>query len=168
MVNKIAKKANDTTVKTTPTSTKDVKSFNDVDRLFDQFLTNGWLNPFSWHMPEIERWKINDGVRIPTVDVIENDNDIVLRAEIPGVEKDDIDVTLSDSTITIQGKNRKEEKEDKENYHRSEISTSSFSRTVTLPTTVDSKDTKATFTNGMLEVTMPKVKDETRKSVKVE
>jgi len=143
-------------------------SANDIDRLFEQFLSNRWLSPFAWRMPEISEAATTGGVRVPSVDITETENELVLKAEIPGVNKEDIDISLSDNTATIKGKVHKENKVDKEEFHRREISNSSFSRTVTLPTQVDAKKTTAAFTNGILTITLPKMGETNQHSVKVE
>jgi HSP20 family protein len=89
-------------------------------------------------------------------------------AEIPGVEKKDLDVSLSDSVVTIKGSTSHEGKEEKGDYHRSEISSGSFFRTLTLPADVDGAKAKATFKNGVLELVLPKLAYSRRRSILVE
>ena len=169
MFTKSNKKTKDTDVKTVVEQTgSDIKNIHDTDRLFEQFLSNRWLSPFSWHFPEFHATDKLTAIRVPQIDIIEDTTQITLKAEIPGVEKDDITVTLGDNTATIQGKVHKEEKEDKGEYHYKEISTGSFSRTVALPGEIDTKNTKAVFVNGVLTITLPKTGKEHRHSVKVE
>lgn len=143
--------------------TKDVSgaqltAFDEMDKLFDRFLMNRWPTPFSWNFPEMKKFDLHSELRVPSVDMVEKGNNIIVRAEIPGVDKKEIDITLSGNNLTIQGKSKHETKEAGENYHRSEISSGSFSRTLTLPAEVDSEKVKASFVNGLLEITMPKVK----------
>ena len=141
---------------------------NEMDKLFDQFLTNRWLHPFSWNIPGMDAVALRSEVRVPSVDIIEKDGNVIVRAEIPGVDKKDVDVTLNGNNLTIKGKSRHETKEATEDYHHCEISTASFSRTLTLPTEVDNANVKATFTNGLLEVTLPKVENSNQNKISVE
>jgi HSP20 family protein len=107
-------------------------------------------------------------MRTPRVDVIDRDNDIVVKAEIPGVKKEDLDVSMTDTTVTIKGSTSHEEKHEKGNYYRCEISRGAFSRTVALPSNVDTDKAKAVFNDGILELTIPKVEKAKRKSITVE
>lgn len=91
-----------------------------------------------------------------------------MRAEVPGVKKEDLDVSTTDNTVTIKGSTRHEEKEEKGDYYRSEITRGSFSRTVALPSEVDSAKAKARYKDGILELTLPKVNKSKRRTVKVE
>lgn len=138
--------------------------FEEMDRLFEGFFPRGWMRPMRWEWPswaEIER-------RFPKVDVIDRDNEIVVKAEVPGVDKKDIEVTTTDNTVTIKGKTSHEEKEEKGDYYRCEISRGSFSRTVALPGEVDGTQAKANFKDGVLELTLPKQAKSKRVSVKID
>jgi HSP20 family protein len=103
----------------------------------------------------------------PTVDVYEENNDIVVKAELPGIDKDNIKVNLTDHTLTIKGEKKKEEEVNKENYYRSERSYGSFVRSVELPGEVHPDRVKASFKNGVLEVRMPKTEAAKAKEIKV-
>ena len=117
-----------------------LSALDEMDRMFDQFLKSRWQSPFSWNIPEFSNFKMNTDVRVPAVDVVEKDNNIIVRAEVPGIDKNNIEVTLNDNFLTIQGKTKHESKEATEEFHRSEISTGSFSRTLALP--ADRKSTR--------------------------
>lgn len=106
--------------------------------------------------------------RMPSVDVIDRDDEVVVRAEVPGVDKKDLDVSMSDSEITIKGTTSREEKEEKGEYYRHEISRGSFSRTVTLPATVDSEKAKAEFKDGLLEIHLPKAEKAKRHHLSIQ
>ncbi|WP_303904291.1 Hsp20/alpha crystallin family protein [Thiohalomonas denitrificans] len=139
--------------------------FEEMERMFENFFPTGWLRP----MRTAPLWgELAPVAKIPPVDIIDREEEIVLRAEIPGVDKDSIDVSLSDNSVTIRGSSHHEEKESEENYYRSEISRGAFSRTISLPADVDGDKTKATFKEGVLELTMPKVERSKRHSIKVE
>jgi HSP20 family protein len=135
----------------------------DMDRMLEDFFgrrTRPW-----WP----ERWSRTDELelRAPAVDVFEEKDDIVVKAELPGIEKDNIEVNLTDHTLTIKGEKKKEEEVKEENYYRSERSYGSFVRTVELPKDVRSDKVKAAFKNGILEVRMPKTEEAKAKEIKV-
>jgi HSP20 family protein len=106
--------------------------------------------------------------KMPKLDIVERDNEVVVRAELAGVDKKDIDVSVTDNTITIKGCTKKESREEQGDYFRSEISEGAFSRTATLPCDVDGKKAQANFTDGILELTIPKLEASKRHTVKVE
>ena len=99
------------------------------------------------------------------VDVIDHDDEVVVRAEVPGVEKDDMEIYVSDNSATIKGEKKHEEKEEKGGYYRSEISCSAFTRTVMLPNVVATDKAKAKFKDGLLELTMPKIEKTRRHTI---
>jgi HSP20 family protein len=142
--------------------------FEEMDRLMENFFPRQWLRPFRWEMPTWSELGAPLDVRSPRVDIIDRDNDIVVKAEIPGVKKEDLDVSMTDTTVTIKGSTSHEEKQEKGNYYRCEITRGSFSRTVALPANVDTDKAKAVFNDGILELTIPKVEKAKRKSITVE
>lgn len=136
-----------------------------MDRMFGDFPPRGWMRP--WHM-EWPAWAEAVELRMPKVDVIDRDEDILVRAELPGVEKKDIEISTTDTSVTLKATTRREEKEEKGDYYRCEISRGSFARTVALPAQVESAKAKATMKDGVLEVTLPKVEKSKRRPVTVE
>lgn len=92
----------------------------------------------------------------PIVDISEKDNKIVINAEIPGVDKKDIKLTLQDNILTIEGEKKNEKHEKNKNYFKSERRYGSFKRSFTLPENVDSEKVDAKFENGILEITLKK------------
>lgn len=90
----------------------------------------------------------------PATDVLSRDGDLILRAELPGVKQDDVDVTLSNGVLTISGERRDEREKEGAGYHSRELSYGSFSRSVRLPDNVSSEDVHARFEDGVLEVTV--------------
>ena len=142
--------------------------FGDMEQFFDNLFARGWLRPFGWERP---RWGELMGTfeeRMPKVDIIDREEQVVVRAEVPGVNKDDLDVSVSDNAVTIRGETRHEEKEEKGDYYRSEMTRGSFARTVMLPTNVDANQAKAKFSDGVLELTLPKVEQARKKTVKID
>lgn len=154
-------------------ATKDIQNrqlfaFDDMDRMFDQFLTNHWPWPYPLTFPEGRGFSLRSELRVPSVDIVEKNSNIIVRAEMPGVDKNDIEVNLNGRNLTLQTKSKTESKEDTGKYHRCEISASSFSRTLTLPADVDGSNVKATFTNGLLEVTMSKLTEGSQGKITIE
>ncbi len=137
----------------------------EMDRLFEGFLQRNWLRPFHWERPSWKELALPSGGKMPSVDVVERDADILVRAELPGVNKKDLDISVTENTVSLKGKSSHEEKEEKGNYYRCEISRGCFTRTVTLPQDVDPDKVKATFKDGVLELTMPKVQKSRRRAV---
>lgn len=103
----------------------------------------------------------------PAVDVYEEDHKYVVKAELPGVNKDDIDVSVSGDTLTIKGERKDEREEKEENYYLSERSYGNFVRSMKLPSTVDADNIEASFDDGVLEVKLPRSNKEEAKKVKV-
>jgi HSP20 family protein len=135
----------------------------DMDRMMDDFF--GRRTRSLWP----ERWLGGEGMdfRAPAVDLYEDKNDIVVKAELPGIDKDNIEINLTDHTLTIRGEKKKEEELQEENYYRSERSYGSFMRTLELPADVQTENVKASFKNGILEVRLPKNEDAKTKGVQV-
>jgi HSP20 family protein len=92
----------------------------------------------------------------PSVDIYEKDNEIVLTAEVPGIDEKDIEINIEDNTLTIKGERKFEKETKEENYHRIERSYGSFFRSFTLPGAVDQDKIQAEHENGILKITMPK------------
>lgn len=103
----------------------------------------------------------------PSLDIFEENNDVVVKAELPGIKKEDIDVNVTDNTLTISGEKKHEEKVEKNNYYRVERSYGSFTRSVTLPTEVQTDKVKASFKDGILEIRAPRTEESKRKEMKV-
>ena len=135
--------------------------FEEFERLMEDFLGRSWLRPLRW---EPSAWP---EARVPKVDVVDGEKQILVRAEIPGVTREELDVSVSDSTVTIKGETRSEERQEKGDYYRCEIASGAFSRTVALPAEVDGDKAEAKFTDGVLELTLPKVKQARRRRVEV-
>ncbi|MCG2635196.1 MAG: Hsp20/alpha crystallin family protein [Gammaproteobacteria bacterium] len=138
----------------------------EMERMFESLLPRHRLWPGRW-----EHWNELaapfDG-RLPKVDVLEKDDKILVRAEIPGVKKEDLDLSVTDNSVTIKASTRRDEEAEEGDYHRREISTGSYTRTVSLPSAVDSGAAKASFNDGVLELSLPKTEKTERRTIKVE
>jgi HSP20 family protein len=136
----------------------------DMERMFNDF----WRRPFLglW---DSDRWWPGRtlGLQMPAVDVYEEKDDVVVKAEIPGLSKEEIEVMLTDSTLTIKGEKKKEEETKEKNYYCSERSSGSFSRHLELPAEVKTDQAKASFKDGILEIRLPKTEEAKKKAVKV-
>jgi HSP20 family protein len=103
----------------------------------------------------------------PAVDMIDHKDEIVLRADLPGLDEKDIDVTVQDGTLAIRGERKEEKEEKKEDYYYSERCYGAFARTLTLPAGVDADRVKATFSKGVLEVHLPKTKEAKGRKIEI-
>lgn len=133
----------------------------DVERMFEGLFSRSMFRPQRWDWSPL---KFEE--RMPRVDVIEEDGEIRVVAELPGMKKEDLDVSLTNTTLTIKAVTSREEEEKKGEYSRREISRSYAARTVELPAAVDGKAVEAKFKDGLLELTLPK-KEKTQR-IKVE
>ena len=118
----------------------------EMNRIFDSFSRNRGFGEF----PEVT------GTFAPRMDVSEDAKSFIVRAELPGVSEKDIDLSLSGDTLTITGIKTKEKEEKGRNYHYSERTYGSFSRSLPLPRQVDAGKVSANFRNGVLTITLPK------------
>jgi HSP20 family protein len=142
--------------------------FEEMEKLFDSFFPRGWLQPRQWDWPAIGEMAMPFAGRMPRVDVIDRDAEVLVRAELPGVEKDDLDVTVTDDAVTIKASTRHEKQEEKGDYHRCEISRGAFARSISLPAGVDAENARATFHDGLLELTLPKLARQGKRRIEVE
>ncbi len=122
-----------------------MRPLEDVQRLMESFL----MAP----LDELGRW--GEGF-VPRVDIREEDNNVVVAAELPGLDQKDIDVTVTRDSLRIAGQKRHEEKEEERGYYRHEISCGSFDRTIDLPAEVDEDKAEAEFSKGVLKIKLPK------------
>jgi HSP20 family protein len=104
---------------------------------------------------------IGRGAWNPSVDIYENKDQIILEAELPGMNRGDFELTVENNVITLRGERNFEKKDDTDNYHRVERSYGSFTRSFTLPQTVSAEGATAEYSNGVLRVTLPK-REETK------
>lgn len=132
---------------------------DEMNRLFDEFFSGF---PF----PERRRG-LMEGEWAPTVDVAETDENIIVTAELPGVKQNDVEISVVNDVLTLKGEKKEEKEIKKENYHRIERSYGSFQRSITLPTGVQADKAKATYKDGVLTITIPKVEEAKPKSIKI-
>lgn len=155
----MAKKESKEIVKTEPA--RALSPFEEMERRFEDLFRRPFslLEPSWWprlRMPEMEEVS-------PKVDIFEEGDDFVVKAEIPGMKKEDIEVNLTDDMVTISGEKKQEEKVEKKDYYRLERSYGSFSRSFRLPKEIQTDKAKATFKDGVLEVKAPKTEEAKKK-----
>lgn len=136
---------------------------NSVDRMLESFRHGSPMN-----LLRLESWLRDplSSFQAPAVDVFENEDHVVVKAEVPGVDKEDLDVNLSGSTLTIKGE-KKEDQTKKESYYYRERSHGSFIRIVQLPAEVKAKLATASFKDGVLEIRLPKTEEAKKKVAKI-
>jgi HSP20 family protein len=119
----------------------------EIDRLLDD-LARGALTGFQQGQDRL----------VPSIDVVENDNDIVVAVEMPGLQRNDVDISIDDDTLTIRGEKKveAEQKDEKKNFHVTERAYGVFYRAIQLPSGVDPSKVVATMENGVLKITIPK------------
>ena len=103
----------------------------------------------------------------PPVDVYEDEHNITLKIEVPGIDEKDIDVRIENNTLTVHGERKFEKEEKEENYRRVERQYGSFTRTFTLPTTVDTENVQANYDKGVLKIKLAKKAEAKPKQIKV-
>lgn len=139
----------------------------EMERAFDRFFGHHWLSRQWGDFFPLDKTFEEEGLRIANLDLVDRDNEVFVRAEIPGVEKKDINISLTDNLLTIKGQSKYEKKEEHGDYHRHEISSSSFARSVLLPANVDSSKAVALLKDGVLELTLPKVEISKHRNIEV-
>jgi HSP20 family protein len=147
---------------------REIDVFDEMDRMFDTMFHRGWLRPVREMWPRWDRFDETFDLGTPRVDVIDRDDEILVRAEVPGVDKKDLKVDLTGQHLRIQGERLREEKKEAGEFVRSEIARGAFSRTVRLPEDFDLGKAKADFKDGILEVHLPKTRKTERHQIEVE
>ncbi|POZ49841.1 Hsp20/alpha crystallin family protein [Methylovulum psychrotolerans] len=136
--------------------------FEEFDSFFNDFLYRRWPRLLNWNSPGVAL--AEDFIK---VDIIDHDHEIEVRAALPGIKKEDLEVSINDQAITIRTSFAGEKKEDGK-YFRREITRGSYQRTLSLPNNVDNANAKAVFADGMLKVTVPKTEKIPRKHITID
>lgn len=141
---------------------RDISTIRDeMNRLFDDFFTS-----FPSIFSERKRGLL-EGEWAPNIDVAETDENVVVTAELPGVNQNEVEITVVNDVLTLKGEKKEEKEIKKENYHRVERSYGSFQRSISLPTGVQADKAKANYKDGVLTVTIPKIEEAKPKSIKI-
>jgi HSP20 family protein len=127
----------------------------EMDTLFDRFF-EGW----AFRGAETGKW-------MPALDLSESGKEVTVKAEIPGMDPKDIDISLKGNVLTLRGERKQETEERDENFHRVERAYGAFSRSITLSADVDANKVKASYKDGILKIQMPKTREESVKRIEV-
>ncbi len=128
----------------------------EIDRIWDEFLGRARFS---------ERWEGFEWA--PAVDISETEDAVVVRADVPGLAPEDLEINLSGNVLTIKGEKKQEKEEKKENFYRVERVYGSFMRSIELPAEVDPEKVEATYKNGVLKIILPKKAESRGKTIKV-
>jgi HSP20 family protein len=155
-----------------PEPSRSVAPLESAERWFDElerWFEEDFRRPFSLMRPFLAPRLRTAGFTeiMPSVDIFEESDDVVVKAELPGMKKEDIEVSVTNSTMTISGEKKQEEKVERKNYHRVERSYGSFTRSFRLPTEVQMDKAKANYKEGVLEIRMPKSEEAKAKEKKI-
>ena len=130
---------------------------HEMDRLFD------------WTLGRRRGEDASEGISwMPAIDLRETEDAFVVEADLPGLEKDDIEISVLDNVLTIKGETKMEEEVKEEAYHRMERVRGKFQRSISMPSSIDQGKVKASFKNGVLQMTLPKHEEAKPKQIKVD
>jgi len=136
---------------------RDLVSIQDeMNQLFDDFFGR-----------PVTRTEWTEGVWSPTVDVSEDEDNVIIKAEMPGTKKEDVKISIQDNVLTLKGQKKQEKEEKDKNYHRVERSYGSFCRSFQLPTSVKTDKIKANYKDGVLNITLPKTEEVKPKEIPI-
>lgn len=134
-----------------------ISTFRDMERLMEESFGRPFfgITPFRRLFNDLGRF----GEFTPSVDIYEEGNNLLVKAEIPGINKEDIEVKVVNNTLVLSGEKKTEEKVERKDYLRLERSSGSFSRTLALPEGIDSDNIEATYKDGILEIKIPRIEE---------
>lgn len=134
----------------------------EVDRVFEEFF-RGWPGPWAYGAPA------GPGpAAAPSVDLKETEHDLVLTAEVPGVTKDELSVTITEDSVTLKGERRRETESRQGDYHYRETTRGSFQRVIPLPVEIVSEKAQARLKDGVLTLTLPKAGRSRTRAIRIE
>jgi len=137
------------------------RELGEMERLFEDILGRPFLPALWRHIPMVEMgWA-------PAIEVFEKEDKFVVKAELPGMKEEDIDISVVGDTLTIKGERKAESEVKEEDYYCCERSYGSFSRSIALPSNVDAKKIEASYEDGVLEVSLPKAPEVKPKKIAV-
>lgn len=140
----------------------------EMERLFDRLMPRNWMRPMVWNWP---LWggfeEALEGFRVPQLDVLDRDTEILIRLEMPGVDKKDLHISTNSSVLYIEGRTHREIREEKKDYVRCEIAQGNFARSFSIPAGVDPSKISATLKDGILEIVLPKEEGSQRRPIEV-
>ncbi len=137
-----------------------------VEEFIENLFSRPWMEPLGWRRPllaELEGFEM----KFPRIDMVDHDNELLIRAELPGVKKDELDITIADDFLTIAVHREVSEKEESEHLYRAEMTRGAMERTIPLPMDVIGDKAKAELKDGILELVIPKATKVSRHKIAV-
>lgn len=137
-----------------------------MEELIESLFSRPWMDPIGWRRPlltELEGFEM----KFPRIDMVDRDGELLVRAELPGIEKKDLEITIADDFLTLSVHREVSEKEESEHFYRAEMARGAFERTIPLPVDVVGDKAKAELKDGILELVIPKATKVRRHKVNV-
>jgi len=139
--------------------------FREMERMMDEMMRRplpAWRRPLTW-------WRVptEEMAWTPAVEMYDKEDKVIVRAELPGMKKEELDISVLGDTLTIKGERKAKSEVKGEDYYRCELCYGKFSRSVALPAAVDAGKVEANYENGILEITLPKAEEAKPKKVEV-
>jgi len=137
-----------------------------MEDFIESLFSRPWMEPMGWRRPllaELESFEM----KFPRIDMVDRDSELLVRAELPGVEKKDLEITVADDFLTIAVHREVSEKEESEHFYRAEMSRGAIERTIPLPVDVVGDKARAELKDGILELVIPKATKVSRHKVSV-
>ncbi|WP_051309405.1 Hsp20/alpha crystallin family protein [Desulfogranum japonicum] len=148
---------------------REIDLLDEMQRFFETSFATPWWYPFSVPKLMTKNWNTDLTEKIPSVNVVEHDDLIEVTAELPGVDKKDLSLSLANNVLTISAETSREKKEDREGeYHHREISMGVYKRSLVLPAEVKEEEITATLNNGVLTIQLPKLAKAKRTQIEVQ
>ena len=138
-----------------------------VERMFEDLWARPWRSLMDFGWPRHRHLWTDLEATSPAIEISEDKNDVLVKAELPGMKKEDLEINVEERLLTIRGEKKKEEERKGEGYFYSERSYGAFERCIEIPRDVQSDKAHATFKDGVLEVRLPKTEEAKRKEVKI-
>ncbi|MEP9386750.1 Hsp20/alpha crystallin family protein [Mesorhizobium sp. KR9-304] len=140
----------------------------EIERAFDDFHPFGWRLPSSRSVFDLDMPKLREAWSVaPAMDLVEKGTEYEITAELPGIDENNVEIKLSNHTLTIKGEKREQKEEKEKDYYLSERRYGSFQRSFQLPVGVDADKIDATFAKGVLTVTLPKTAEAQKAEKKI-
>jgi HSP20 family protein len=137
-----------------------------MEDLIESIFSRPWMEPMGWRRPLLAELEGFD-MKFPRIDMVDRDSELLVRAELPGVEKKDLEITVADDFLTIAVRREVSEKEETEHFYRAEMARGAMERTIPLPVDVVGDKAKAELKDGILELVIPKATKVSRHKVSV-
>jgi HSP20 family protein len=140
---------------------------SNLEDFMESIFPGRWMESMNRRRPSLSDLELRMDVQWPRIDVIDQDNDLLVRAELPGVKKEDLELTVAEDSLHIKAQTRSKKVKEEEYYYRCETHMGAFERFISLPVDVDSSKAKAELKDGVLEVHIPKHKIVKRHQVEI-